>query len=162
MDALYIYELEARCDKRAYANKKAMQLFGATIEHADSGRPLLKGSSTQLSISHTANYLAIYASDMPCGVDIELRSRRSEHIAQKFAAPAEVEICSRVFAENPTLLVWCAKEAIYKRVDRVGVRLLEDFIVVGADHNTLRVVAFQRELILRWQLRDELLIVHTI
>ncbi len=49
-----------------------------SIDHADKGRPLLKREGErygEISVSHTANMLAIAFSDMPIGIDLEKRDR---------------------------------------------------------------------------------------
>lgn len=98
------------------------------IEYADSGRPFLKNSLLNISISHTKGYAAIIISAYPCiGIDIEYISDKVERIRSKFISDQE-------FIDSDSSLIhlllhWSAKETIYKAIDRKRISLKEDFHV---------------------------------
>lgn len=96
-----------------------------------------------------------------CGIDIELTDRRASHLAAKFASPEELEIAKDVFSENPALLVWCAKEALYKYCSREGADFRRDFVILSSCGSTLRASAFGEITTLNFYTQDNLLIVHT-
>ncbi len=149
-------------DKRAKADEVCRELWGCKIIRLESGRPLLENGVREISISHTGDILAIMDSSERCGVDIEKRNRRSEHIARKFATHSEIEICNSVFPENPTLLIWCAKEALYKYMSREGVDFIKDMQITHSTNNKLTAKADSKVVTLGWYTDDDLLIVHTI
>ncbi len=155
-----IYRVDSEVDSHIFGDSVAEELFGTTIQRLSNGRPVLRGGAPHISISHTKGYWAIQSSQSQCGLDIELHTRRSEHIAQKFASHQEIELCSKVFPLNPTLLIWCAKEALFKWLIEDGIDFRKDLSIVGATPTTLRAVALKYEVELGWYLEGELLIVH--
>ena len=87
-----------------------------TIGHESSGKPYIHHSPltihhSPLSITHTRGWLAMLLSDgeETVGVDIERLSDRVERIASRFIRPDEA-----VSTTNEKLLLWSAKEAVYK------------------------------------------------
>lgn len=85
-----------------------------TVGHQPSGKPFLNAQCsippTQISISHTRGYVALLLSnDSNVGVDIEYRSNRVVRIAKRFIRPDEV-----ADTVDEMLLLWSAKEAVYK------------------------------------------------
>ncbi len=157
-----IYRRQSGVDSHTFANEVTTELFGTTIERLPSGKPMLVGSDLHISISHTKEYWAIQSSETRCGIDIELCSRRSEHIARKFTVESEVEICKEVFSQNPTLLIWCAKEALFKWLSEEAVDFREDLKILDATPTTLSATARGRGVELGWYIDGELLIVHTL
>lgn len=79
-----------------------------TIDHTDSGRPVVKG--WHVSISHTKGYAVLMMSRKAhLGVDIEYRSDRITKIAKKFVRDDE-----DATTLEELLTLWCAKETLYK------------------------------------------------
>lgn len=79
-------------------------------------------AKVHISISHTLGWAALMVStEGRCGVDIERADRSAERIVRRFAVPEEIELATAVFAPNPALLAWCAKEAAYKALGTEGV-----------------------------------------
>lgn len=85
------------------------------IGHEHNGKPfIIAGGEPQyrwnISVSHTRGFAVVLLSDeCRVGVDIEYRSDRVERIAKRFIRPDEP-------ADNidEMLLLWSAKEAVYK------------------------------------------------
>jgi 4'-phosphopantetheinyl transferase len=83
------------------------------------GKPQLSAAPLQFNISHSGSLAVIALAGVPVGVDVELpRARRSDDIARRFYAPAEVQ---RLFAEpdarrraDAFFRLWTCKEAFLK------------------------------------------------
>lgn len=138
----------------------AAEQLGGRIGYEPSGRPLLVPASSSagklhISISHTMGWAVLMASSGgPCGVDIEPLDRSAERAAGRIASPGEIATATAVFPENPSLLVWCAKEAAYKaagspctdfrndiRLERAAARTL--IIAVKAESITLEIFSVE-------------------
>lgn len=103
-----------------------------TIFYKPSGAPFLTNSPLNVSISHTDNYVALYAVAHECGVDIEMLSRNAQKVARKFTTDAEVEIARGLLPQNPHLLIWCAKETMYKVAGIEEAEFLKDLIITSS------------------------------
>jgi 4'-phosphopantetheinyl transferase len=87
------------------------------INYHQDGRPFLGNETTNISISHTTGYVAIFLHDHAYpGIDIELISRKVGKVASRFLSSDELMYCSdnSGFSDRLLLLHWCAKEAIFK------------------------------------------------
>lgn len=54
-------------------------------------------------------------------IDIEPKSRSVKLIEHKFLNERDKAVSSSAFPENPSLLVWCVKECLFKFTDATGV-----------------------------------------
>lgn len=141
--------------------------YEVKVSHRESGAPFLVGlpvdQSKNITISHTKSYVAVIISDEPCGVDIESVDRDTSRVESRFASLAEKAICRAVFPHNPALMVWCAKEALYKFYDQRGVDFMRDVEVTGASLSRLSARIFQESVELEWRVMDceNILLVHT-
>lgn len=159
----------AQGEARLTADAMVRELFGAHhIERLSSGAPYIvdadgKPMATSISISHTDSYVAIMDCSEPCGVDIELMDRRVEHLSLRFACEGELAVCRTIFPANPALMVWCAKEALYKVLGREGVDFRRDLSLVSACGGGLGARAFGQIINLEWFVRpaERLLVVAT-
>jgi len=78
-------------------------------------KPYVKGKKGYISISHTNDLIAIiYSNNNSVGIDIELISDRVLKIAHKFIHKDEEKLTLKGRSKIPTLILWCAKEAMYK------------------------------------------------
>lgn len=100
---------------------------GWIIDHEDSGRPILRHSDMEISISHTKNYASIILSKQNrVAVDIEYISDRICKIEDKFMRGDEQAYSRKLMQKIAItkdsntnkacilLLFWCAKETMYK------------------------------------------------
>lgn len=100
---------------------------GWIIDHEDSGRPILRHSDMEISISHTKNYASIILSKRNrVAVDIEYISDRICKIEDKFMRGDEQAYSHKLMQQIAItkksntnkacilLLFWCAKETMYK------------------------------------------------
>ena len=83
------------------------------INHSDSGAPFLVDSNQFISISHSGNLFAIHLSKQGCvGVDVQLMKKNLYRGRGYFINDFEEKNFS--LTERELLLIWCAKETVYK------------------------------------------------
>lgn len=85
------------------------------IEYQKEGKPNLKNSALNISISHSSQFVVLFLSRKNCGIDVENTSRNIEKVAQRFLHPTEKEQIKK--SDTPgltTFIYWSAKEAIFK------------------------------------------------
>lgn len=114
------------------------------IAYYPSGRPYLTDGSFEISISHTKGFVAILLGDVPVGIDIEYYSHRVHRVKSRFVRPDEEVLSYRGDDTFGLLLIWTAKEAVYKVMNREGVDFLEHLQVLPfeeplAENGTIRV-----------------------
>lgn len=111
------------------------------IDYNDSGKPYLKNTGLNISISHSAEYVTLFLSKMKVGIDIENTHRNISRIAGRFLSEKE-KICIKQ-TKKPDLalfIYWGAKESIFKcspekniqfnqqiSVDRFGIKAKGEF-----------------------------------
>ena len=101
------------------------QLLNAKTEisYQKSGKPVIKNTDQNISISHSADFVAIIISNDLVGIDVENANRNIDKVTKRFLHKTESE-----WAENSgnrqflQILLWCAKEAIYKCCNQSGVQ----------------------------------------
>lgn len=105
-------------------------LLGNELEigYKESGRPYLKNSEFNITITHTKGYAAVAISNAEyLGIDIEYISDRVKKVKTKFISENEY-----IDPENETLhllIHWSAKESLYKALDVEGVDFREHLII---------------------------------
>ena len=110
----------------------ASSVLGRPLSHYDNGAPLLVGDDRRISISHTADFVAMAVDRKPVGVDIELLSRDVSSVAARVFAPEE-----RAAVDDLTL--WCVKEAAYKASGREGIDFRRDVRVSSSGRGAFEV-----------------------
>ena len=142
-------ELEATADERdlltvegfTSASRRAERLAwrrvlrrispDAEVTYEESGAPLLKNSPfAHISVSHCRDCVAVVLSCHRCCVDVELRERNFERVAERYISQAERALCKEAWW---LAAVWCAKECLYKLGGREGVNFRHDIIVKGVN-----------------------------
>jgi len=84
------------------------------LSYDEYGKPTLNNSFDRISISHTANYIAVFVSDnVETGIDIEKMKPKIIRIANRFMHPDELEQVSGNKIEH-LYVYWCAKETLFK------------------------------------------------
>lgn len=104
------------------------------IKNLRSGRPVLVDGSWHISVSHTSEWAALaWSKQQGVGVDIERRSNRVLRVTSRFINESERE-AAQTFGNLPSpeyeLLMWAAKESMYKLLDRRGLDLLHSVQVI--------------------------------
>lgn len=95
----------------------------AEIIYEESGRPRLKYSGKNISISHSAEFAAVFISDKNVGIDVENTNRNVASAAKRFLSADEL-----THAENSAdkqkmqTIYWSAKEAIFKCTSQTNIQ----------------------------------------
>lgn len=99
------------------------------------GKPHLKNLDTHFSWSHSGRYAALIADEHgPTGIDIEELSNRVLRIEDKFCNPTDKSLIDPKHHAESLLLIWTAKESMYKLYGRKEVDFklhmtIEPFVV---------------------------------
>jgi phosphopantetheinyl transferase len=104
------------------------------IIYQPTGKPQIKYSKKKISISHSADFVAIIVSDKEVGIDVENAQRNIEKVSRRFLHPDEtlwIEKSDDV--QFLKILSWCAKEAIYKCSKHTGVQFNTQIIIPSFD-----------------------------
>ena len=91
------------------------------LNHHDNGKPYLENCATNISITHTENYVAIIThEEEEVGIDIESLERDFSAVEKKALSEDEIDdLEENSNNKNEQLAIyWCAKEAIYKRMSQ--------------------------------------------
>ena len=91
------------------------------LNHHDNGKPYLENCATNISITHTDNYVAIIThEEEEVGIDIESLERDFSAVEKKALSEDEIDdLEDNSSNKNEQLAIyWCAKEAIYKRMSQ--------------------------------------------
>ena len=98
------------------------------IKYQLSGKPYLKDTNKNISISHTKGYVAILMNnDVYTGIDIQYLTDKVKNIRSRFVSSDEY-ICEHQQLLH-LILHWSAKETMYK-VFGQGINLKESFHVI--------------------------------
>ena len=121
-DAFDIQTYEAGSKHKLSArNLIATQFPNHALQFSAHGKPLLSPATAQINHSHAGDYsVFIHHQSQSVGVDIEQIRPQLRRIYQRFCNDYELNW----LGENPSLdallLVWCAKEALYKAIGQKG------------------------------------------
>ena len=100
------------------------------LNHHDNGKPYLENSVTNISITHTENYVAVIISDDDeLGIDIESLDRDFSAVEQKALSEDEIDDLEKEKRNEQLAIYWCAKEAIFKRMSQNRVVFAEQIEV---------------------------------
>ncbi len=100
------------------------QLIGndEAIIYNENGKPSLSKSPLHISISHNSEFAVVALAQENIGIDIELKSREMFKIKKKYLSHNEINSVDYSDDAHLTgLMLWLAKEAIYKYLDRKGI-----------------------------------------
>lgn len=78
------------------------------------GKPYLVNSDTEISISHSADKVAVIISKLPVGIDIQYFTEKIIRIESKFMRMEEQQSLSAPFKLAHLHAYWGAKESLYK------------------------------------------------
>ncbi|KAF0235222.1 MAG: siderophore biosynthesis regulatory [Prolixibacteraceae bacterium] len=95
----------------------------AEVIYHESGKPLLKNSTLNISISHSSDYVVVFVSKEMCGIDIENEDRNIDLVTKRFLHTEELAWIEKSNQRQMLKIMhWCAKEAIFKCSCETGVR----------------------------------------
>ncbi len=109
-----------------------LELLGTKVKisYDDYGRPAIKGSGLNLSISHSNDLAVVFISPLKIGIDVEGSERKIEKVASRFLHESEKSFISTCMdRQKTTILLWCAKEAIYKCSEIQGIDFSKEIII---------------------------------
>ena len=87
------------------------------LSHHDNGKPYIENNPINISITHTANYVAVILhDDEDVGIDIESLDRDFSAVEKKALSEDEIEDLEDDKRNEQLAIYWCAKEAIFKRL----------------------------------------------
>ena len=87
------------------------------LSHHDNGKPYIENNPINISITHTANYVAVILHDEEdVGIDIESLDRDFSAVEKKALSEDEIEDLEDDKRNEQLAIYWCAKEAIFKRL----------------------------------------------
>jgi len=95
-----------------------------TIIYNKFGAPELDNGQ-HISISHSADLVAVIISDEKTGLDIEKISEKTLRLSSKFVSEKNLINLNK----EKSTLIWCLKEAIYKWDQKGGVDFIKDIII---------------------------------
>jgi len=92
------------------------------LEHEESGKPILKDGSYQISISHSKNWIAVMAhTTLHTGVDIECPTDKILKVYTRFLSRGEQQDLSNGKNIKQLQLAWSVKESLYKIIGREAI-----------------------------------------
>jgi len=93
------------------------------------GKPYLINFPKNLSISHSADMVAVMLSDVNCGMDIQIMRASIEKVAHKFISLEEWKYIDESTRLEQMFLFWCCKEALYKYYGRKNLEFRENLFL---------------------------------
>ena len=98
------------------------------LNHHDNGKPYIENSAVNISITHTAKYVAVIINDTEdVGIDCESLDRDFSAVEKKALSSEEREDLDDDADERREQLAmyWCAKEAVFKLISQYNVDFAE-------------------------------------
>lgn len=100
------------------------------ITYSKSGKPYLQDNSYKIGISHTCGFVAIYLSQKPTtSIDIEYRNNRISRVAHRVFTTEELSYREANNSLIYELVMWCAKETLFKAFDLEDVDFRKDLLI---------------------------------
>ena len=119
------------------------------ISYNSNGAPeILNGK--HISISHSKNLVAIIISDKKIGLDIEYISEKPLKLSSKF----NTRNSQQDLTKEKATLIWCCKEAVFKRHQKGGVDFIKDITITKFSVKEKGIITIQfkkKELNLNYQ-----------
>ena len=92
------------------------------LSHHDNGKPYIENNATNISITHTDNYVAVILNDQDDpGIDCESLDRDFSAVEKKALSEEEIEDLDDDRRNEQLAIYWCAKEAVYKKISQYGI-----------------------------------------
>lgn len=96
------------------------------IHYNNNGKPYLDSSSQYISISHTQTCIAVAIANHPIGIDVEKIATKVLGLKKRFLSDTEIHAIDPNNELIHTLLLWSAKESVFKRIDATGIDFRKD------------------------------------
>jgi 4'-phosphopantetheinyl transferase len=145
--------MKSELHQRAFLSVRQLLLqlgyTDADLVYDASGKPHLRDGK-YISISHSHQLAVVLVSDQAVGVDVELIREKVAKIGPKFCASELPFLASDLTTETERLtVIWGAKEAVFKIVNREGISFKDHVFVAPFDLNsaaTSATLAFNSQL----------------
>lgn len=101
------------------------------VTYKSTGRPFLKNSSLEISISHTRNHYALSVASFRHGMDVEKWGEKAARVCNMFVNDEDFNLIKTLpylSAQAQMTLLWSSKEAAYKYIDIEGISFRKDII----------------------------------
>ena len=96
------------------------------LSHHDNGKPYIENNATNISITHTNDYVAVILNDLEdVGIDCESLDRDFSAVERKALSEEEIEDLDEDHRNEQLAIYWCAKEAVYKKLSQCKVDFAE-------------------------------------
>ncbi len=101
--------------------------ISSPVAYTAEGRPTLPNYPLHISFSHSGPFVALALGTEPLGIDLEIWGARALRLAPKYLDTNEQSLlCTLELApEAAAVLLWSAKESVYKRAGNSGTSLLQ-------------------------------------
>ncbi len=97
-------------------------------------KPFVRGNTHKISISHSNKLTAVMISkDKLVGIDLEFMSGKISKVADKFINEKESITDDPEMTKYHLYLHWCAKEALYKILDKQDINFRDGLIISPFD-----------------------------
>ena len=137
------------------------------ICYRDSGKPYLKDFRYNISITHTLGYVGVRLGECPVAIDMEYYSGRVLRLIDRFVSEEEMKYIDKHDEIASALIIWSAKETLFKLFDFHEVLCDEHFYVRGltlGEHGVfcggVNKDGFRAEVKLAYHVFDDLILVY--
>lgn len=128
----------------------------AILSHNKYGAPLLNNAKA-ISLSHSADYLALITSNNTAAIDIQTISPKAFKVQSKFLHHDELKLVQN--HENATLL-WCAKECLFKIHQKGNLIFSDDLRVHKIEGHKIYCSILKKFYSLNYEIFDGLCVVY--
>ena len=144
-------------------------LLGREVEicYHPSGKPYLKDESFFISITHTIGFVGVRLARHPVALDMEYYSKRVLHLIPRFVSVDELQYINPDYDVEMALVMWSAKETLFKLFDISDVAFDEHLFVSDLKYGDKGVFkgrvekdGFYAEVKLKFEIIGELILVY--
>ncbi len=86
----------------------------ASIAYTPSGKPYIPSFDSEISISHSGDFVVLWFHEGIAGVDIEKISTKLDRVKSKFLSEKTIQSLSDSSTNEHIAIYWCAKEVLFK------------------------------------------------
>ena len=102
------------------------------LSHHDNGKPYIENNASNISITHTDQYVAVILNDEDeVGIDCESLNRDFSAVEKKALSDEEIGDLEDEQKNEQLAIYWCAKEAIFKLTSQYDVDFAEQIQIDG-------------------------------
>lgn len=121
-------------------------LNSPNIEYSSQGKPIIKNSEYNISISHSHKYLALaFSKTQYLGLDIQQISNKTIKILTKFTTDKERTLINNSIEKAS--IVWAAKEAMYKLSFTKPESYKNELLINEIEQNYLKTQIFKQKIL---------------